>query len=59
MILSIFIGIDDIGPEGRFIFFTWDNQKQRGQSSSKFKLDGDSLYSIPFLLHKNETAESI
>jgi hypothetical protein len=44
--LSIFIGIDDIGPEGRLIFFTIESQKHRGQSSSKFKLEGDSLYSI-------------
>jgi hypothetical protein len=49
MMLSILIGIDDIGPDGRLIFFTCDSQKQRGQSSSRFKLEGDSLYSIPIL----------
>jgi hypothetical protein len=59
MMLSIFIGIDDIGPDGRFIFFTCDSQKHRWQSSSKFKLDGDSLYSILFLLRKNETITRI
>ncbi|MCJ7572586.1 MAG: hypothetical protein MUO82_12065 [Candidatus Thermoplasmatota archaeon] len=59
MMLSIFIGIEDIGPEGRLIFFTCDSQKQRGQSSSKFKLDGDSLYSIPIPSPKKETASRI
>jgi hypothetical protein len=44
--LSILIGIEDIGPDGRLIFFTCASQKHRGQSSSKFKLDGESLYSI-------------
>lgn len=48
MMLSILIGIEDIGPLGRFIFFTILSQKHRGQSSSKLRLDGDSLYSIFF-----------
>jgi hypothetical protein len=55
MILSILIGIDDIGPEGRLIFLTNDNQKQRGHSSSKFKVEGDNLYSIIVPFPKKET----
>jgi len=59
MILSIFIGMDDIGPEGGLIFLTIESQKQRGHSSSKFKLEGGNLYSIIVPFPKKETTSRI